>query len=233
MGRLTRDELLTAGLGKMGNLSSALNTRIATEFQAWLDRQYAGWSWPFLKKRASGISLSQGATSLTVGAGNGGITREIIKLISPLGYYTSNKSTIGKAPIVQSSNSASTFWDETLSNSSTFIGSPTQFKARHGSVRGSWDLIALPFPDQALLLAIDYYELPALLTGADVPIYPADATMIEAINALALVDQKGMDHPATQTAMEEAGAKIARDRSTYGSVPGENDMLLLDSSVFR
>jgi len=232
MGRLTRTELLTAGLGKMGNLSTALNTRITTEFQAWLDRQYAGWSWPFLKKRASGISLSAGATSLTIGAGSGGITQEIIKLVSPIAFYTSDRNTVGKAHIVQAED-ADVYWDETLANSSTFVGQPLKFKARHGAVRGTWDLIPLPFPDKAYLLAIGYYQLPASLGASDIPIYPSDATMIEAIAALGTVDQKGPDHPASMAAMEEAGAKVARDRSIYGSVPGENDLLLLDSSVFR
>lgn len=233
MGALTRDQIVTAGLGKAGNLSTALRTRIETEFQAWLDRQYSAWSWPFLKKRAVGLSLSSGATSLTIGAGSGGVTLEIIRLVSPILFYTTDRTTVGKAPLVQVAGSNSVQFDETLQNSATWIGTPTSFKARNGTVRGRWDLIPMPFPDRALNIAIDYYERPAALGASTVPIYPEDATMIQAVNALALVDQKGEDSPAAITANDRTSNMLARDRSTHGQVPGENDILQLDSSVFK
>lgn len=232
MGRYTRTELIAAGQARVGNNSTAVTTRIQTEFQAWLDRQYAGWSWPFLKKRATGLTLAQGATSLTVGAGSGGVTLEIIKLVSPLGFYTTDRSTKGKAHIVPSADSDVSY-DETLASSSTFIGTPTEFKARHGSVRGSWDLVPLPFPDRALLLSIDYYGLPAILGASDIPIYPADSTLIDAIAAMVHDDQYGPADPRTVTAWDRVSSKMAYDRSTYGSAPGENDRLDLDTSVFR
>lgn len=232
MGRYTRDALITAGQNRIGNTDSNLATRLQTEFQAWLDRQYAGWSWPFCKKRATGLTLSQGATSLTIGAGSGGVTNEIIKLVSPIGYYTSDRSTYGKAPIVPSVDNSVTY-DETLANSSTFVGSPKEFKARHGSVRGSWDLVPLPFPNKAFLLSVDYYELPALLSSSSIPIYPSDATLIDALEAMALEDQYGPADARTTAAWERVTNKLAYDRSTYGSAPGENDRLELDSSVFR
>lgn len=232
MGSLTRDALITAGMGKAGNLSTTVKARIEVEFQAWLDRQYSAWSWPFLKKRAVGLSLSAGTTSLTVGNGSGGVTREIIKLVSPVLFYTSDRTTRGKAPIVQASGDDSVEWDETLQDSTLWRGSPAQFKARHGTTRGSWDLVPMPFPDKALLLAIDYFERPATLTGAVVPIYPEDSTMISAIAALTLVDQKGADHAASQALLEETGALAARDRASHGAVPGENDVIPLSSAVF-
>lgn len=233
MGVLTRTELLAAGQNKAGNNSTALTTRLTTEFQAWLDRQYSGWSWPFLKKRVTGLSLSAGTTSLTIGNGNGGVTREIIKLRSPVLFYTTDRATKGKAPIVQADGDADTHWDETLADSAVWRGSPLQFKARHGTTRGTWDLVPMPFPHVALNLAVDYYERPAALGASSVPIYPEDSTLIMAICALALVDQKGIASPEAQTALEELGAMVARDRATHGQVPGENDMLQLDSSVFR
>lgn len=202
------------------------------EFQAWLNRQYAGWAWPFLKKRAAGLSLAAGATSLTVGGGNGGITNRISKIVSPVLFYTSDRSTRGRAEIVQA-DSSSIDWDETLQDSSTWLGQPQFFKARSGTTWGSWDLIPMPFPNVSLNLAIDYYEIPAALSLNTTPIYPSDSTLIEAIYALCLLDQKGGDHPATQLAFEETSAKVARDRATYGFVPGENDMLRLDSKVFK
>lgn len=232
MGRYTRTELIAAGQNRMGNTSTALTTRLQTEFQAWLDRQYAGWSWPFLKKRTAGLTLSQGATSLTVGAGSGGVTLEIIRLVSPIIYYTTSRSTIGKAEIMDSVDNSIAF-DETLANSSTFIGSPARFKARHGSVRGSWDLVPLPFPQVALNLALDYYALPALLGASDIPIYPADATLIDAITAMGCEDQYGVADPRTSSAWDRVSNKVAFDRSTYGNAAGENDHIGLDNSFFR
>jgi hypothetical protein len=233
MGSLTLTQLSAAGRGRAGNLSDAVKARVEIEFQAWLDRQYAGWSWPFLKKRATGLSLTAGATSLTVGAGNGGVTREIIKLVSPVIFYTSDRTTKGKAHIIQSSGDNSLTYDETLADSATFRGAPEMFKARHGSVRGSWDLVPMPFPDKALLLALDYYELPASLGSSTIPIYPSDQTLITAFEALTLRDQKGVASPEYQAAADSLNGLIAYDRSTYGSAPGENDFLPLDSSRFK
>lgn len=231
MGRLTFTELLAAGQGKMGNLSAALGSRLEVEFQAWLDKQYVGWQWPFLKKRATGLSLTTGLTSLTIGAGNGGITQEIIRLVSPLGYYNTARTVKGKSPIIASAG-YDILNDETLADSSTYRGLPRQFKARAGTTRGTWVIIALPFPDRDLLLSVDYYELPASLDVNDIPIYPSDTTMIDAVAYLALYDQKGADHPATQAADAVLQGILARDRNNYGSVPGENEALTLDGSVF-
>lgn len=235
MGALTRTELIAAGMGKAGFSSTsaaAVAARVVVEFQAWLDRQYNGWTWPFLKKRVTGLSLSAGATSLTVGSGSGGVTREIIKLISPVLFYTSDKAVRGKAPIVQSAGDASLTYDETLADSSTFRGSPQRFKARHGTTRGTWDLVPLPFPDRALLLALDYYERPAALSTGTIPIYPEDETLISAIQALTLVDQKGIASPEAQAALDDVASRVSRDRATHASVAGDGDVLVLDSSVF-
>lgn len=231
MGDMTRDAIIEAGQGRMGNKSSALQERLVVDFQAWLTRQYQSWSWPFLKKRAVGISLAQGATSLTVGNGNGGITNKIIKLgNSPIIYYTSDRSVTGKAPIVQSEDVSLTF-DETLANSTTFKGTPNRFKVRRNG-EGIWDIIPLPFPDRALLLGIPYYEQPAALASSGVPIYPSDATMIQAVVYLANADQKKASHPDTQTSLQLLEAMISRDRANFGADEGENDVVQLDPSVF-
>jgi hypothetical protein len=233
MANLTQTQIITAGMGRAGNLSSAVRTRVEIEFQAWLNRQYQGWAWPFLKKRSAGLSLSAGATSLTIGNGNGGVTNKITKLVSPIILYKSNKTTRTKCPIVQSSGDMSLTYDETLADSATFRGTPTIAKARHGTTNGSWDLVFLPFPDVALLVAVDYYELPATLTSGLVPVYPEDSTMISAVEAITLQDQKGVASPEATTAWDAVVSMIARDRSTHGAAAGENDVLQLDSSVFR
>jgi len=234
MGIYNRTELLAAGIAQMGQTTNeAMSSRLEIQFQAWLDRQYASWSWPFLKRRAVGINLLTGATTVTVGWDAGEVIHnQISKILSPIGFYTSNKNTKGKAEIIQSLN-ASLIHDETLQDSTKYRGLPQAFKVKMTSTWGVWEIIPLPFPDRDLLLSIDYYEIPAELEAGDFPIYPADRTMISTIAALALVEQKGIASPEAQTAIGEMDAMIARDRVTYSSVPGENDVLQLDSGVFR
>jgi hypothetical protein len=117
-------------------------------------------------------------------------------------------------------------------------GVPLSFKVRAGTLWGNWSLVPMLVPDRDLLLTFDYQEQPADLAvaaGGDssVPIYPNDLTLIQAVVLDAVIDMYGVDSSEASAATDEFSALAARDRMEYASVPGTNDELGLDSSVFK
>jgi hypothetical protein len=233
MGQLTRDQIVAAAL-LQGGMASSLSTRAEKPFNAALRSLYKAWSWPFLKKRATGISLPTGTQALTLGAGSGGITLEIQEFFDPLYVYTSDRGTKQTCYIQQLVKNPNVSMDETLNDSSTFRGLPTRCKIRASTLWGRWDFIPLPFPEKDYLLAFDYLEQPAdISSGSSVPIYPNDRTLIRVVMAEMLLDQHGIASKQYQAAAEEAGAMVVHDRQRYGQHTGDNDNIGLDTSVFK
>lgn len=235
MGQLTRLQIVNQGMLLAGrdNLAAVVNV----DFNAWLRSVYMGWPFPFLTVKKSALALGAGVTSVAVGAGSGGVTLGIQKILSPLLVYTADQTSRGEAPIVQLTGGGVDF-DEVVNPSTTWRGMPTQFKVAARSTWGSWDLIPGPFPDKDYLLAFSYISQPADIdttsTGdSTVPIYPNDRTMIQACMVQTLLYKEGADDSAYLQALDVLDAMVKSDKVKYGAVPGTNDMLQLDGSVFR
>jgi hypothetical protein len=109
---------------------------------------------------------------------------------------------------------------------------PTKFKVRASSgFTGRWHLIPDPIPNQNLLLGFNYLETPADITDtAVVPLYPSDATMIQAVMVDALIY---MNNEKADSERDMLGVMVVNDRVRYGEVTGTNDQLGLDPSTFR
>jgi hypothetical protein len=228
MGTLSRDSIVTAGLQKAGktNLTSLANTWLA----AWLRTRAAEWSWPQLQRRASGIALSAGATSLSVGAGSNGITPEIHRLHDPIFISDGTYATRAYARIRQLVGQYN-INDESL-RPSTERGLPVEFKVRRDSATpGRFTLVPYPYPDKAYVISFDWQELPADPSGATVPWYPSDRTMIQAVmvDALQYMDKR-RDY---QLELEVLASMVSDDRNKFGTDPGFNDNWGLDPKVFR
>src|SRR5947208_1323162 len=91
MGKLTLGTIINQGIQLAGKQASnaSLITFVTTEMNAWLRSTYKGWLWPWLNVQATAISLSSGATSLTLGGGSGGITNDIADVFDPIWIYAS------------------------------------------------------------------------------------------------------------------------------------------------
>jgi hypothetical protein len=229
MGALTRDAVVLAGLNIAGRTD--LSTLANVWLNAWLRSQYGAWPWPFLYRRITGLALNAGTTSLTIGAGNGGITPEIQEVRDPLWVYTSDYGKRGKARIRELLDGEISF-DETVNNPATNRGMPTRFKIRaNPTTIGAWDLIPGPVPDVSYLLAIDYIEQPVDITlGTTRPLYPNDRTMIQFIVSAAL---QYLDRRADYAKENDVLTEMAvYDRVKYGGVTGTNDASPLDGGTF-
>lgn len=228
MGQLTRDTLISEALLIAGD--DSLSTRAVVWLNAWLRSQYRAWPWPFLHKRVSGLALNAGVQSLTLGNGSGGVALEIQRILDPIFVYDSSYSTRHRARIVNV-HTHDLGADETVNNPASYRGLPGQFKVRAASTWGQWIIYPTPIPDKAYLLAVDYLEQPADLSGGSlIPVYPNDRTLIQSIVASAY---QFMDDERYGDALQILGAMTIDDRGKYGEVAGTNDQLGLDPGVFR
>lgn len=235
MGSMTRDEIITEGCLQAGVAPSQYTSRAVTWLKTWLKQQYRAWPWPFLLQSREGLSLPAGTTALAVGSGDGGISDEIARILSPLWVYDSSYGTRMKAPIISVN---STDDNEAVQNSATYRGLPSRFKIRTGRTSGglvNFDLIPFPFPNRDYLLQFNYIGVPTNPASATstVPLYPNDMTMISAIKVACLKDKNGDNDPQYQAALTDLSAMSVADRIRDGSVPGTNDLLTMDNSVFR
>lgn len=231
MGQLTRLQIVTQGQLQAGR--DDLATPLNIYFNAWLRSQYAAWPWPFLVRKQTGLALAAGAASISFGAG-ATVTPEVQRIIDPIFVYDSTYTTKARSRIRQLT-SGDLLEDETINNPAIWRGLPTTFKVRADpTLWGKWTLVPIPIPDRNYLLTFDYLHQPAdVAADATVPIYPNDRTMIQAVFSETLKYANGADDPAYQQALDVLGAMTIDDRVKYGVVPGTNDVVQLDQSIFR
>lgn len=206
----------------------------------WLRKAYAMWPWPFLVRSLSGLVLASGSQAVSIGAGSGGVTNEITRIRDPIIMYNGAYTFRGQARVqTLTGNNADN--DERGQNPATFKGIPKTFKARpSAATEGKIDLIPLPFPDRDLILALDYFEMPAPMSvlttsnpdDATRPRYPNDRTIIQGIYAEMLKYSDG-EGAAYAAASEKASAMVSADFVTEGSKLGINQSWPLDESVYR
>ena len=144
MGQKTRAQIVSEGLLQAGDTSLTLRANV------WLNAKlreiYSGWPWPFLQKRASGIALASGTTSLPFGNGSTE-TLEVKHIYDPIYVYRSDYSYQGPARIREFLDHAP---DEVMSNPATNIGPPAMFRVvPSNSIWGTWSLKPNPIPDRA------------------------------------------------------------------------------------
>jgi hypothetical protein len=228
MGRLTRGELISEGQLLAGRDDMA--TQAANWLQRWLDAVAASWPWPILHTEAVDIALTANATSLSVGAGSGGITDEILKIQDNVWMYDSTRTFRRRLRIRHQLSAPADRIGPT-----TNLGAPSSIRLFiDRTTLGKWVAYFEPTPDKAYMLSIPYLRVPAKLTlDADVPWFPNDETMVQAIAFKVSEFHNGKDHPVTQAFQQNLAGLIANDRIRFGAIVGVNDGMPLDPAVFR
>lgn len=232
MGQMTRGEIIDQAMADVG-YDDTYESLAQTALNAWLLKVYTSWTWPFLKNRASGVSLVEGATSLAFGAGSGGVTLAVRSIHPRIFIYRSDRSLLTYASLRPITGGEAAY-DEDGVDPSTFKGIPAFFKAlKHSDgTFGKWNLVPAPFPDRDLLLGIDYQEVPAAITSdSTVPAYPNDETMISAVKVWAYGHQDR--HELKSMELDLLASKLMADKVMYGSTEGLGDSLQLDPRTFR
>ena len=227
MGALTFAEILTEG-GLLGG-NDSLTTRAPIALKNWLRRQAAVWPWPHVIRTVSGLSLAA-QSSATVGAGSGGVTDIIHQVKKPITLYSPDFRSRLRPDIVAYDESNLGLSIAVQAGQSSY-GSPTKAKVgRVFGVRGQWQIDFFPRPDRAYLMELILHVIPADPAPADIPWYPEDETMIEFVSTFI----KRYDNDDDRfDAMEVVAAKVVDDRAVHGGVPGFNEDLSLDESVFK
>ena len=225
MGQMTRAQICAEGLLTAMRPSDDFPTQVTGWLQRWLDSVAGSWPWPMLNRES--IDLAVSGPSLVVGNGSGGVTEKILRILDNCWIYTSDHSFIQRLNIRTQLNKPQ---DRLAQSGAT--GKPTEARLFQTSF-GSWTLNFSPNPDQSYLLSLPHLALPAALTAdGDVPWYPVDETMVQAVAFKAHEYADGKDHPQTVATQQQLAALLSQDRIRYGSVNGINDVLQLDSTRF-
>lgn len=235
MGQLQRGEIINEGLALAGN--DRLTTRANVWFNAWLRSTYRAWPWPFLQRRVSGVTLASASSSLLLGAGSGGVTLEIQRILDPIQIYDAGYGVRSQLRIRSAVGNTNSFLDESSGNPFQGGGLPQYVKVSKSNVWGQFVITPWPVPLANYLLAIDYLEQPADITlDATKPIYPNDRTMIQAVYTDALrygAAGGGDEYQMYRSELQVLGAMSVDDRMKYGEFTGTNDHLGLDTNIYR
>lgn len=223
---LDRDNLVREALELAGNIG--LTARANVWLNLWLAKVYAAWPWPFLRARYGPFSVNQGVNSYTFGDGEGGTNDKIQAILRVMFADSTNNGWKGDVPIDDDFGmgaSRDPFWQDSASPTlpsgvlveiSTDAGYTSAYR---------WKInFADSYTNKAYRIAIVAKRRPAdLSVGTDVPLYPNQETIVQAIFA------KALEHQNDERA-EAANAKLrameAQDRVVHGKQPGSTKMQL-------
>lgn len=231
MARLTFLELRQHG-GRVGQ-NDAVDSWVKVKMLAWLRKHYAAWPWPFLISPVTGIALAAGTQSLSIGAGDSGISSQISRIFSPIYFRADGYATRGKAPVRQMVGGPAemAFGNIDATNDKgapqSFIASP--FIENDGLLKIS--LVPYPIPDKTYTLALTCQALPDDCDDANVPVYPNEMTLIQACKVAAMEYDQTND-PVYMQEMNILASMVTADRDAYGGGPSFGDVMQLDDAVF-
>lgn len=229
MGVLTRGVLVTEGMLIAGR--DDLSARAYVWLQAWLDSVAASWPWPQLKQSAT-VTLTSGSPSFTVGAGTGGVTQAILRILDNLWVYRSDKRLRQRVRI--EAQETEPFSELYINSERKGLPESVRLFASTAGTFGEWVMLFDPTPDEAFLLSLPILaKQAALASDSSIPWYPNDATMMQMIAAECMKYDDGPDSPAYKVQTEQVGAMVTQDRIRFGQVVGINDRIVLDAAVFR
>lgn len=224
MGNLSRDDIVSQGLRRGGNTD--ITTQAIEHLDNMLRSLYTGFDWPFLKRRKEDVSLVSGATSLSFGAGSGGVTAEISKIYDPIYIRTTDYTIQRRVARFMEFLEGGDTWG--LQNAA---GVPNLFKGEVDlTTQGKWVLRPDRIPDRNLLLLLNYMEIPVTLSGGDKPIYPNDQTLV--LGVVAFVRDYD-DREDKDGALAKYEAAAGMDRVKYGQSMGMNQRIGLDPNTFK
>jgi len=232
MARLTFLQIRTQGSIIGGN--ETVDEWVKRKMNAWLRKHYAAYAWPFLTAQATGLTLSSGSQGTDYGGGEGGLSRQITRIFSPVYFRANGYSTRGSAPVRQLVGDSD--WRAIGQVDSTNqVGSPQSFVVLPGQTSTGLHLMTLvpyPVPDKDYTLAFTYQYLPNDLADSDIPLYPNEMTLLQ-VAKCASIEYDSSNTDLFRTESDILAQMVAADRDTYGGTPSYGDSHQLDSTVFR
>lgn len=208
-----------------------LNTKMEGALNDFLDRAGRSWTWPMLTKRVTEIPLVAGVGFVLVGAGAGGIDERVTHLLgTPILYEDANLRKLRGRPVLVDFIDG---YSNAIVNGGGSIGIPEQYTIETVSPDQK-RLLFNRASDVNLLIDMTAHVLyDRITTGTDIPWYPEDETMIQAVMAATLRSENGVDSPSYQAAMQELTEMMGNDKIRHGASSTVNTVMGLDTSVFR
>lgn len=223
MARLTVDEIVSEGQLLAGRDDNAEAS--ARWLARWLDSVAASWPWPALQTELRDIALGAGENTLVTSSITPAI--KVQRILDNIWLYDSTKTFRRRLRIRhQLSVPADAIEaDDVQGTPSTLRIFPLEW--------GNWQLRFEPKADRDYLLTIPVLAWPEELEGSEVPWYPNDETMVQAVAFKNHEFYDGKNAPVTVAAQQQLAGLVANDRIRFGSTTGVNDQLVLDPTVFR
>lgn len=226
MGNLTRLQIVQQGTLQAERDDA--DTLAAGWLQRWLNSVAAAVPWPMLTKEAIGVTVT--TPSLTVGDGSGGVTAKILRILDNTWIYPSGRTARAARLRIRTQL---TDPNDRVYPTTTGVGKPDSARVFQESL-GQWTMYFNNVPDQTYSLTLAHIIQGAQLSSdTDVPWYPNDETMIQAVAFSTHRYFDGKDAPETQAVQEDLAAMFASDKLRYGAVNGINDKLQLNPTRFR
>lgn len=236
----TFDELVSEGTLRAG--AESISDRVGAQVKLWLRSQAKAFLWPQLKVEYPAIPLAAGVQVLTLGNGDGGVEFEIHRINDPIHIY--NSTYTAKADVRIRTDWASSIANaisEKLDDPAKTRGLPDMAKVRMNRNRtsgidrtdlvGRYDLVFNRVADQNYLLEVSMYLVPSDPSGSQVPWFPNDRTVEQAVYYNAL---KHLKDPSASDELELLAKMVGQDRLAEGMKPGISDGGIgMDPSTFR
>lgn len=223
MGIATRLEIVSEGqLLAQRDDAAALAT---TWLQRWLNAVAASWPWPVLQQEALDVPVTSHV--LELGGNEATIEDLVFRILDNCWVYTADKTTLARVRIKPQQNKPT---DRLLA--ATNVGVPTAMRVFQPEF-GKWTAYLDPAPDKPYLMSVPYLKIPAqMVADDDVPWYPNDETMVQAVAFKCHEYFDGKDSDVTNAAQQLLSQSLANDRIRYGAVTGINDVLQLSLTRF-
>ena len=222
--------IVSNGLLEAGNTS--LTTYAKSKLKSWLRSQAASFLWPMCKGEVTNLALAVDAQKVSLGNGSGGVTEEIIRVMDPMKLWSSDY-TVRQDVRVQTDWATGFVVDNVSTKAADNKGVPSYAKVKTTTTKGRWDVIFDKVADRALLLNIQYQFTPVDPADNAVPWYPNDETMVAAVVYHAMIHQWGKDSNEAQSAHKDLIGMQQADRLKYGVQAGQNEVVGLDTRVFK
>lgn len=208
-----------------------LNTKMNAALNDFLDRAGRSWTWPMLTKRVVEIPLVAGVGFVLVGAGAGGIDERVTHLLGqPILYSDATLRRLrGRPTLVDFIDG----YSDAIVNAGGGVGIPDQYTIDTIS-QDQKRLLFNRAASEDLLIDMSVHILyDPLTTGTEIPWYPEDETMIQAVMAATLRSENGVDSPSYRAALDELGEMMGNDKIRHGASSTVNATMGMDPSVFR
>lgn len=234
MGTLTRTQVISEGLLLAGR--DEYSTAAQGWLQRWLDSVAQSWDWPLLRKEYLGYAIdpslanSAGQQFGIGGTASTGPATRVLDIYDNVWLYKADGSVQQRVQLQRFTRQPK----DKLAVDGQGKGMPNLLLAELDGF-GKYRFFLTPEADRTdYLLSVPYKELPAALASdSDVPWFPVDEVLVQAVCFKALEYVDGKDADSTIAAQQTLAGLLSEARVRHAGQSPDGDRLMLDRAIFR